>query len=145
MDKASLAFIETMGIFGAENGTPRSIYRIIGYLLICEPAAQSAKEIQDTLKLSAGAVSNALNLLRKSGMIRPISISGTRSLLYEIDPRSWKRTLEQRLRIIPDTLQIIDSGLDLRPKNDRLLLMRKVYGIYEEETVSLLEKLDKIK
>ncbi|HSW77575.1 MAG TPA: hypothetical protein VLG36_02150 [Candidatus Chromulinivoraceae bacterium] len=90
MNKESLAFIEKVGIFGAQNGTPRSVSRIIGYLLICEPAAQSAKQIQEGLHLSAGAVSNALSLLKRAGMIRPVSIGGTRSLLYEIDPKSWK-------------------------------------------------------
>ena len=62
-----------------------------------------------------------------------------------MDPHSWKRTLQRRLQIVPETLEIIESGLLLAPKNERLLFMRNVYETYNREAVLLLEKLNKIK
>lgn len=145
MNKDHREFVEQVGIFGATNGSQRSVARITGYLLVCDPTAQSAKQIQDALQLSAGAVNNALKLLRNSGIIRPVALPGTRSLLYELDPHSWKRTLEERLRIVPDTLAMVEIGLKLMPNNERLLLIRRVYRLLKKEITPLLKKLDAIK
>jgi DNA-binding transcriptional regulator GbsR (MarR family) len=144
MDKESLAFIEKMELFWHDAGMPRSLARVIGYLLICEPVAQSAKDIREVLKLSTGAVSNALAILRSSGMVRPVSVPGVRSMLYEIDSNSWKRNAIQRLKASSQALEVAGEGLRLKPGNDRIKAMYRLYEVFDREAEVLIAKLEEI-
>ena len=144
MDKKESAFIEQMELFGHDTGMPRSLARVIGYLLISDPATQSAKDIQEALHLSAGAVSNALAALRASGMVRPVSMPGIRSMLYEMDSASWKRNAARRIKVSSRALEIADQGLQLQPNNDRLLAMRRLYEVFSAEADTLIAKLEAI-
>ncbi|HSW77294.1 MAG TPA: hypothetical protein VLG36_00670 [Candidatus Chromulinivoraceae bacterium] len=145
MDKESLAFIEKMELFGHATGMPRSLARVIGYLLICEPVTQSAKDIQETLKLSTGTVSNVLAVLRSSGMARPVSVPGMRSMLYEIDSSSWKRNAIHRLKASSQALEVAGEGLQLKPGNDRVRAMYRLYEVFDREADVLIAKLEEIK
>lgn len=138
------AFIEQMEIFGHDTGMPRSLARVIGYLLICSPAAQSAKDIQAALHLSAGAVSNALAALRASGMVRPVSRPDVRSMLYEMDSTSWKRNAARRIKVSGRALEIAEQGLQLQPDNDRLIAMHRLYEVFNTEADALIAKLEAI-
>lgn len=142
MDTQLLGFIEQMELFGHQTGMPRSLARVIGYLLICEPAAQSAKDIQEALKLSTGAVSNALAALRSSGMVRPVSVPGVRSMLYEINSNSWKHNATRRLKASSHALAIANQGLQIQPDNDRIKAMQRLYEVFDQEAGILIAKLD---
>ena len=144
MNEQTLAFIEQMELFGYDTGMPRSLARVIGFLLVCEPAAQSAKDIQDTLNLSAGAVSNTLAALRASGMVRPVSVPGVRSMLYEMDSTSWKRNAARRLKASTRALEIAEQGLELQPGNDRLKAMHRLYEVFDIGADALIAKLESI-
>ena len=115
MDEKISAFIEQMELFGHDTGMPRSFARVIGFLLVCEPARQSAKDIQEALSLSTGAVSNTLAALRASGMVRPVSTPGVRSMLYEMDSTGWKRNAARRIKASTRALEIAEQGLQLQP------------------------------
>jgi len=138
------AFIEQMELFGHDTGMPRSLARVIGFLLVCEPAAQSAKNLQDTLSLSAGAVSNTLAALRASGMVRPVSVPGVRSMLYEMDSTSWKRNAARRLKASTRAVKIAEQGLEFQPNNERLKAMHHLYEVFDVEADALIAKLEAI-
>ena len=144
MNEKMSAFIEQMELFGHTTGMPRSLARVIGYLLICEPAVQSAKDIQEALSLSAGAVSNAIATLRASGMVRPVSTPGVRSMLYEMDSTSWRRNAAQRIKASTRALEIAEHGLQLQPDNSRLLAMHRLYEVFNTEADALIAKLEAI-
>lgn len=144
MNSALLAFIEQMELFGHETGMPRSLARVIGYLLVCEPAAQSAKDIQQALKLSAGAVSNALAALRSSGMVQSVSVPGVRSMLYELNANSWKNNAIRRLQASSRALDIANRGLQIQPDNVRLKAMHHLYEVFDQQAGLLIAKLEEI-
>jgi DNA-binding transcriptional regulator GbsR (MarR family) len=141
MDQPTSIFVDNMGLFGLESGIPRSVARLMGYMLICQPPQQSAIEIQKNLSMSAGAVSNALLLLQRVGLVRRVVVSGQRQLHYEIDADGWHRTIEQRFQSIPRAIKLAEAGLELYPDNPRLQSMRSTYAAFDHEITAIIAKL----
>lgn len=145
-DQAELtAFIEKMGIFGIESGMPRSVARVIGYLLVCEPTYQSAEKIAADLQLSAGAVSNAVNLLQQAKLLKRVTFPGDRRYYYEFNPDGWKESLITRLQTLPRGIELANEGLKISKNNPRLEHMRDFYEVLNVELQELTTRLDKIK
>lgn len=138
------AFIEKMGLFGIESGLPRSLARIMGLLLICEPAHQSAEEIARKLQLSSGAISNAVNVLQQAEVVKRITFPGDRRYYYEFDPQGWKQSLLIRLRTIPQGATLAEEGLKVSANNPRLLKMREFYSALDKEVEALVRRLDDV-
>jgi DNA-binding transcriptional regulator GbsR (MarR family) len=138
---AESEFIETMGLFGVETGSPRSLTRVMGYLLICEPVHQLASEIQKTLELSSGSVSNALMILQHAEIVRRRTFPGDRHYYYEIDPASFKAFVLKRLETMSKGAQIAQQGLDISPHNERLRAMRDIYAAYATEVETIKQRL----
>jgi DNA-binding transcriptional regulator GbsR (MarR family) len=137
-------FIEKMGVFGIESGMPRSVARVMGYLLVCEPAYQSAEKIASELQLSAGAVSNAVNLLQQARLLKRVTFPGDRRYYYELDPIGWKQSLIARLRTIPRGVELASEGLKISEGNSRLEHMRDFYAALNIEVEELMARMDKI-
>ena len=62
-------FVEELGVVAFDAGVPRATVRVLAWLVVCDPAQQSAPEIQTALHLSAGAVSAATRTLIGIGML----------------------------------------------------------------------------
>ena len=71
-------FVEEMGQMLASYGMTPMAGRMWGWLLICEPAEQTASEIADALHASRGAISGTARLLANAGMIRRTTRRGDR-------------------------------------------------------------------
>jgi DNA-binding transcriptional regulator GbsR (MarR family) len=134
-------FIEAMGLFGVESGSSRSLTRVMGFLLICEPVYQSAAEIQRVLKLSAGSVSNALMILQQAEIVQRRTFSGDRHYYYQIDPASFKAFVLKRLETMSKGAQIAERGLAISPGNERLQAMFEIYTGYAAEVENIKKRL----
>lgn len=144
-DHAELTeFVEKMGVFGIESGMPRSVARVMGFLLVCEPAYQSADEIANELKLSTGAVSNAVNLLQQARLLKRVTFPGDRRYYYEFNPEGWKESLITRLKTLPRGIELATEGLKISQSNPRLEHMRDFYGVLNTELEALMARLDKM-
>lgn len=145
-DQAELtAFIEKMGVFGIESGMPRSVARVIGYLLVCEPTHQSAEKIASDLQLSTGAVSNAVNLLQQAKLLKRVTFPGDRRYYYEFNPDGWKESLTARLKTLPRGVELANEGLKISKNNPRLEHMRDFYQVLNVELEALMTRLNSIK
>ncbi len=127
LNKERQLFIEEFGLFFNEVGLPRSVGRVLGLLLICEPPHQSAEQIQDTLQLSSGSVSSAMSVLNRMGIVKRKTKTGSRRLFYELDSDCWTKIIQIRLLQIKRGQQIAENGLKLSDNNTRLLGMRDLY------------------
>ena len=63
-------FVEEMGQVLASYGMTPMAGRMWGWLMICEPAEQTAAEIAEALHASRGAISGTARLLANAGLIR---------------------------------------------------------------------------
>ena len=121
------AFVEEFGLLISEAGLPRSVGRVLGFLMICIPKQQTAEDLQSCLQLSAGTVSTALTLLQKMGLVQRVSVTGERKLYYQQDPACWQKLLESRLRQMDQGAKLAEKGLAIRAGDNRLLAMRDLY------------------
>jgi DNA-binding transcriptional regulator GbsR (MarR family) len=132
LSKDILQFIEEFGLFFNEVGLPRSVGRVLGLLLICEPSHQSAEQIQEKLQLSSGSVSTAISVLSRMGIVKRTAETGSRRLYYELDPDCWQKVIQIRLQQVKRGEQIAENGLRLSEDNMRLIGMRDLYVRFEE-------------
>lgn len=133
-----LAYIDEIGLLIAEGGLARSVGRVMGFLLICQPARQSAEDIQRLLGLSAGSVSNAVSLLLRLQLVERTAIPGERRLYYQLHPRGWEQLLRARLDQVRRGSELIATGIATYGSNPRL---EGLHELYEKS----FEAMDRIK
>ena len=120
-------FIENLGMLIADGGLQRSVGRVLGLLLLCEPRHQSADDVRHALQLSTGSVSSAMTLLTKIQLVERITFPGDRRFYYQMHPDCWQRILQGRILQAQRGIAIADEGLALHGDNDRLHGMRELY------------------
>ena len=79
-------FGEEMGQFLSTLGMTPMAGRMWGWLLICDPAEQTAADIADALHASRGAISGTARLLATSGLIRRTTRRGDRREYFSAPP-----------------------------------------------------------
>jgi len=119
-------------LLGDATGMPPSHARVVAWLVVCEPAEQSAEELQAALGLSAGAISMAATALVRMGVVERTLRGGTRRLHYRIDPDGWRRVLRMRIEVIRQLRSTAAQALPhARESRDRLDEMHAMYAWFE--------------
>jgi hypothetical protein len=128
-------FAEEFGVVGERIGMPRMTARLLGWMLICEPAKQSIADLQRALGVSRASISIATRLLEASGLIRRVASPGARGYAFEIDPGFFAGQLSAAnpfglLR------QVLDHGVQVAggeadPRAARLREARDFYAFVE--------------
>ena len=77
-------------------GGPRTMGRVYGWLLICDPPQQSLTELARTLSISKASVSTVARQLQEGGMIERLP-SSTRQHLYRVTPGGFASVLDTQL------------------------------------------------
>jgi hypothetical protein len=80
--------------FGRQYGMPPATGRVAGWLLICDPPAQTAAEIAEGLQMSRSAVGAAVGTLEPLGMLRRTRAAGERADRLMIHPNYGEVSLE---------------------------------------------------
>ena len=78
-------FVARMGLFFEMTGGPRTMGRLYGWLLICDPPQQSLSELTTALSVSKASVSTVARQLQDSGMIERLP-SPSRQHHYRVTP-----------------------------------------------------------
>lgn len=135
-------FVEQFGVIGEEMGLPRTMTRLLGWLVVCDPPYQSAQQIQTGLRLSAGSVSTGMNDLVRGGLAERLTFPGDRHVYYRISPDGWRGFLAGRLRVLGEIRRIADRAMtaagDLA--DHRLQEMRDTHARFEQLFTNLLEQ-----
>src|SRR4029453_13916436 len=87
------AFVEEMGQALASYGMTPMAGRMWGWLLICEPAEQTAGHPAEALQASRGAISGTARMLATAGMIRRTKRGGDRREFFSAPPETFDRFL----------------------------------------------------
>ncbi|HEX8938602.1 MAG TPA: MarR family transcriptional regulator [Candidatus Limnocylindrales bacterium] len=93
MRDAEAVFVDAMGQFMGGYGMTPMAGRLWAWLLICEPAEQTAAELADQLMASRGAISGAAAFLAASGMIRRTRRRGDRREYFSAPPGTFDAIL----------------------------------------------------
>jgi len=129
------AFVEELGALGPELGLPRAMMRITAWMMVCDPAEQSAQQIQNGVHLSAAAVSAATQQLITAGMLERVSRPGDRKLYYRLAAGSWDAPLAAKLQALGRLRQVADKGITAAGKKAdyRLIEMRDAFAWFEDQ------------
>ncbi len=139
-------YVEEIGLFFANAGLPRMPGRILGWLLVCEPAHQSAEDLAAALRVSSGSISMAVRMLVQAGAVERYALTGSRRTFYRLRPGFWLREAEEKAKLAADWRKLADRGLAMlsdhpgdTPSEDqaarslRLEEMRDMYAFLETE------------
>ncbi|HUO48867.1 MAG TPA: MarR family transcriptional regulator, partial [Acidimicrobiales bacterium] len=87
------SFIERFGVVGDDIGLPRSMTRLLAWLVVCDPPHQSAAQIRQGLQLSAGSVSTGMNSLVRAGLAERVAFPADRRTYYRLRAAGWHEGL----------------------------------------------------
>lgn len=137
-------FVEQMGLH-ADIGMPRSVARVFGWLVVCQPRHQTARQLQDTLGMSAGSVSAATTTLVRAGIVARHSIAGDRRIYYQIHTDGWHRLLASRLRSVADVRAVAEQAIQGSggARDERLVGMRDFFASAEAAFERLRARYDR--
>lgn len=143
-------YYETFALYFERIGLTRMEGRIIGLLLISDPARQSMPDICDALKASKSAVSVALKRLVSLRLIDHLSIPGERRDYYRASSDMWTRSARSRLHQMTELVELAEHGLDLLrdappEQRRRLEMMRDMNAFMAREFPKLLDAWDEEK
>ena len=138
-------FAEEVGILFEQTGMPRMAGRIVGWLLISDPAHQSTSELVEALTASKGSISTTTRLLIRIGLIERISLPGQRHDYFRVKPNAWHQMLKDTMIQTTTFRQLMEKGLELLRDNahsNRALLeeMHDMYAFFEREFPVLFER-----
>lgn len=84
---AQLTFADHVGRFYARHyGFPPMAGRLLGYLLVCDPARQTIDELSDALLASRSAITGAVKLLESYDLARRSRSAGERMDRVSLNP-----------------------------------------------------------
>jgi DNA-binding MarR family transcriptional regulator len=140
---AERRYAEEAAVVLAGMGLPLATGKLLGWLLICEPAAQSGAEMAAALGLSKGSVSAGIRILENSGLARRVAMPGRRGTFYEMTPDAIMRAAGSEK--FTQFRQLMDRGLEVLGGEDaagaeRLRLNRDFYAFLEVELPALIER-----
>lgn len=106
-------FVERFGLMWERLGSNRSVGRVMAWLLVADPAEQTAGDIADALKISQANVSTTVRTLEMLGLVERISIPGKRRIHFRIPKGAWQNTTGSRLREFDDFMAAASLGREV--------------------------------
>lgn len=150
MTKAKETYIEEVGLKFEQSGMTRMAGRVLGALLVADPAEQAADDLAETLKASRGSISTATRYLIQLGFIERVSKSGERRDFFRNKPHAWVEMTRRGLEELSQLRDLAERGLSVLESDNpdvRLGLeeMRDFYTFAEREFPKLFERWEALK
>lgn len=127
-----LAWVDRVGGFFEVNyGMPPITGRIVGWLLICDPAEQSAGEIAAAIKASRASLTTNMRALITNGLVRRLRRAGERTAHYRIDDDAWETVIRHRVASLAAIDRLTEEGMRLvGPGSARAARLRATHEVF---------------
>ena len=112
MSPEEAEFVDRLGLFMEMLGATRTMGRVYGWLLICDPPQQSLTQLAEALSVSKASVSTVARQLQQGGMIERLP-SPTRQHHYRVTPGGFSSVLNTQLSLMKLGIDAADFGLSL--------------------------------
>jgi hypothetical protein len=138
-------FAEELGVIGERIGMPRMNARLLGYMLICDPPAQSIAELERALGVSRASISIATRLLQASGLIRRVAAPGSRGYRFELDTSFFVGQTTAAANPFTLLRMTLARGVEIaggedHPRASRLREARDFYAFVEHAIPEAIER-----
>ncbi|MBE1588985.1 GbsR/MarR family transcriptional regulator [Nonomuraea angiospora] len=109
-----LEWVERVAAFvSAEWGLAPITGRVLGWLMACDPPAQTAGEIADAIGASRASLTTNMHLLTSIKLIRRFRKPGERNVYYQIEDDAWSKVIRQKLAAFTAFDELAAEGLRL--------------------------------
>ncbi|MEU4512345.1 transcriptional regulator [Nonomuraea wenchangensis] len=109
-----LRWVERVAAFCVEEwGLPPITGRILGWLMICDPAEQSAGQIAEVIQASRASLTSNMRFLTAIGLVKKVRRPGDRVSYYRIEDDAWQKVIQRKLDSLSAFGEIADEGLDI--------------------------------
>ncbi|SEP38497.1 GbsR/MarR family transcriptional regulator [Amycolatopsis saalfeldensis] len=131
-DQRARDWVEQVSAFFArQEGLPPITGRILGWLMICEPAGQSAADIAAGIKASRASMTTNIRSLTATGLVRRYTRAGDRTAYYQLDDQAWETAIRRRIEGMSAFEDVLQDGLALMgPDTDRASRLRAAQEVY---------------
>jgi DNA-binding transcriptional regulator GbsR (MarR family) len=97
MNDSLWEFIDSAGEWWSRSyGLPRMVGRVLAWLLVCEPAEQTAAQIGEALNASKGSISGATGMLVRAHLVDRLHIRGERADRFRLRPNAWDEQIRDQ-------------------------------------------------
>lgn len=137
------AFVERVGRWWEAVSGSRTAGQILGWLMICEPAHQSAAGLSEALRISAGSVSTQTRVLEQVGLLERITFPGDRVTYYQLRPHVWHELMWSEQQRIEEMKALADEARSLIPdtRPDRVTDLGRMAEFFLERWPDLMADL----
>jgi DNA-binding transcriptional regulator GbsR (MarR family) len=105
-------FVDRLGLFFELLGATRTMGRVYGWLLICDPPQQSLTELAAALSVSKASISTVARQLLEGGMVERLP-SPNRQHLYRVTPGGFTSVLETQLSLMRRGIEPAEFALSV--------------------------------
>ncbi|OKH78699.1 MarR family transcriptional regulator [Mycobacterium sp. SWH-M3] len=105
-------FVDRMGLFMELLGASRTMGRLYGWLMICDPPQQSLTALAKSLAVSKASVSTVARQLQEGGLIERLP-SATRQHVYRVRPGGFTSVMDAQLSRMKLGIDAAEFGLSL--------------------------------
>ena len=99
MSPEEAEFADRLGLFFELLGATRTMGRVYGWLLICDPPQQSLTQLAEALSVSKASISTVARQLQEGGMVERLP-SPDRQHLYRVTAGGFTSVLETQLSLM---------------------------------------------
>ncbi|MFI5608554.1 GbsR/MarR family transcriptional regulator [Amycolatopsis sp. NPDC051903] len=136
-DDAALAWVERVATFCVDEwGLPPITGRVLGWLMVCEPAEQSAGSIAEAIGASRASLTSTMRYLTAIELVRRVRRAGDRTTYFRIEDDAWRKVVLRKLAGLSTFTAIAHEGLELTGDGPRSARIRAA-----ETSMSWLQKL----
>jgi DNA-binding transcriptional regulator GbsR (MarR family) len=140
-----LRFADEVGLFYEDLGYPRIWGQTIGWLMVCEPRDQSAKDLATVLRVSRDTMGSTIRSLIRGGLVARRTRAGENRAYYWINPGAWSAIFEQQHQSAKRLHGIAEQGLALLDgespeRRQRLEELENLAVFYEQESQALIKR-----
>lgn len=133
-----MQFVEEVALSFERQGLFRMAGRVFAWLLICDPPEQTFTQLVDTLQVSKGSISPALQFLTASSWVERASRPGDRRSYYRWRTDAMLELARRQTGMYGEVRNLMDKGLELLQEapvenRRRLLDVRNLYDFLERE------------
>lgn len=112
--------VEQMGVVFEQRGLTPMHGRVFAYLLLAEPPYKDFYEIQEFLKASKSAISNAIKFLMDRNLVKYITFSGDRRRYFQANIEGWLEQTAKEIGQATVLKDLIVETLEARKKSKHL-------------------------
>ena len=114
-----MAWVDQVAMYLARDGEAPIAGRILGWLMVCDPAEQSAGQISDAIGASRASLTMNLRLLTGMGFLTWRTRPGDRSMYYRMADDAWQTVVRRQIAGIAAFLDLTRQGIDLLGTGDQ--------------------------